>query len=65
MVRIDADDIRELMREVGYNGANAEQFQHAATKGVNILYDEVLRKKYSAILDGTFAYGNWRENIER
>jgi predicted ABC-type ATPase len=65
MVRIDADEIRELMRGIGYNGANAEEFQHAATKGVNVLYDYVLSKKYSAILDGTFAYGNWRENIDR
>lgn len=65
MVRIDADEIREMMREVGYTGANAEAFQHAASKGVNILFDEALRKGYSAVLDGTFAYGNWRENIER
>lgn len=65
MVRIDADDIREMMREIGYNGANAADFQHAATKGVNILYDQALDKKFNAIVDGTFAYGNWRENIDR
>jgi predicted ABC-type ATPase len=65
MVRIDADEIRELMRVVGYTGANAQEFQHAASKGVNILYDRVLSKGYSAVIDGTFAYENWRENIER
>jgi predicted ABC-type ATPase len=65
IVRIDADEIREMMREIGYNGANAEAFQHAATKGVNKIYDEVLKKNYNAVIDGTFAYGNWRENVDR
>jgi predicted ABC-type ATPase len=65
IVRIDADEIRQMMREIGYNGANAEIFQHASTKGVNKIYDEVLKKNYNAIVDGTFAYGNWRENVER
>lgn len=65
VVRIDADEIRDMMRDIGYNGANAEHFQNAASKGVNILFDRALHKKYSALLDGTFAYGNWRENIER
>ncbi len=65
MVRIDADEIRELMRDIGYNGANAKVFQTAATKGVNQLYDQALKKGYSAVVDGTFSYGSWRENIDR
>lgn len=65
-VRIDADDIREMMREVGYNGANAELFQDAANKAVNILFDYANKKGgQNVLLDGTFSYGNWRENVER
>ena len=36
-VRIDADEIREMMKEVGYTGLNAELFQAASNKAVNIL----------------------------
>lgn len=65
-VRIDADEIREMMREIGYNGSNAELFQDAANKAVNILFDHANKKGgQNVLLDGTFAYGNWRENIER
>lgn len=65
-VRIDADDIRELMRPIGYNGANAELFQDATNKAVNILFDYANRKAgQNVLLDGTFSYGNWRENVER
>ncbi len=62
-VRIDADEIREVMP--GYNGSNSYIFQTAASKGVNILYDHVLRKNFNVIMDGTFAYGNVNENIQR
>lgn len=65
-VRIDADDIREMMRAIGYNGANAELFQDAANKAVNILFDYANKKAgQNVLLDGTFSYGNWRENVER
>lgn len=62
-VRIDADEIRELIP--GYQGMNAAIFQRAAEKGVNLLYDYVLDRRLSCILDGTFAYGGARENVER
>lgn len=67
IVRIDADEIRELMRPIGYDGSNSEVFQRAAVKAVNWLYDFALDNKHSqsVLLDGTFAYGNWRENVER
>jgi len=61
--RIDADEIRSLCP--GYTGADAHVFQEAATKGVHILYDYALRKGINIILDGTFAYGNALDNIER
>lgn len=62
-VRIDADAIRAWCPD--YKGSNAHVFQRAANKGVNILYDYALDKKLHAILDGTFAYKDWKNNIDR
>lgn len=62
-IRIDADDIRAFCP--GYSGINAHVFQRAASKGVTLLYDYALANKCNCILDGTFAYGAARENIER
>ena len=62
-VRIDADEIRALCP--GYNGRNSSLFQKCADKGINILYDFCLDKNFNIILDGTFAYGNAIQNIER
>ncbi len=62
-VRIDADEIRALCP--GYNGSNSSLFQKCADKGINILYDFCLEKNFNIILDGTFAYGNAIQNIER
>ena len=62
-VRIDADEIREFCP--GYTGDNAHLFQKAASKGVNMLYDYVLLNKINAIMDGTFAYSEAIQNIER
>lgn len=62
-VIIDADEIRKMCP--GYTGTNAHLFQRAATKGVHILYDYVLRCGLNAIIDGTFAYANSMRNIER
>lgn len=62
-VRIDADEIRALCP--GYNGGNSSLFQKCADKGINILYDHCLDKNFNIILDGTFAYGNSIQNIER
>ncbi len=65
-VRIDADEIRERMRPFGYNGLNAEIFQEAANKAVNQLFDFANRKGgQNVLLDGTFAYGDWRGNVQR
>lgn len=58
---IDADEIRKVIE--GYSGEKAYLFQKAATKGVNMLYDETCRKGFNIIMDGTFAYGNALENI--
>ncbi len=62
-IRIDADDLRSLCD--GYTGTNAHVFQSAASKGVNFLYDYALDHSLNCIMDGTFAYGNAMQNIER
>ena len=62
-IRIDADEIREFFDS--YNGANADIFQAAATKGVHFLYDYALKEKINLILDGTFAYSDAIKNISR
>ncbi len=64
VVRIDPDEIRELIP--GYNGANAELFQGAVSLGVEKLYDYVIAKKLSVVVDGTFAnYTVAHKNIKR
>lgn len=62
-VRIDADEIREICP--GYSGANAHLFQAAATKGVQMLYDHVLKKHLHAIMDTTFQYAGALDNVQR
>jgi len=52
IVRIDADEIREILPN--YNGQNAHLFQEAAILGVNKLYDYVNKKRFNVLMDGTF-----------
>lgn len=61
----DADEIRKLLPN--YNGKNASRLQKAASKGVDILYDNALRYGYNILVDGTFAlrYEKCRKNIAR
>lgn len=63
IVRIDPDDIRELLP--GYTGKNSYLFQAASAIGVEKLYDYVLDKKQSAVIDGTFSSEKSIQNIER
>ena len=63
-VRIDADEIRSFIPE--YNGKNSDEVQGAAALGVEKLYDYVLDRKKSFVLDGTFAnFDVSCKNIER
>ncbi|HZJ41274.1 MAG TPA: zeta toxin family protein [Candidatus Saccharimonadales bacterium] len=65
MIRIDADEIRELFRDIGYNGKNSDLFKRGCIKGVEILYDRCLKKKYHTVLDGTLSFVNIaRRNID-
>lgn len=53
IVRIDADEIREIIPQ--YNGHNSDAVQRAASTGVHKLYDYCLKNKLDAMIDGTFA----------
>jgi len=60
IVRIDADEIREMIP--GYKGANSGYFQEAVSLGVNKIFDHVIKKKLNFLLDGTFASWNVSQN---
>jgi glutaredoxin-related protein len=62
-VRIDSDDVRGVLP--GYTGNNSFIFQAASAIGVEKLYDHVLAKKQSAIIDGTFSTEKSFQNIQR
>ncbi|MDP3042897.1 MAG: zeta toxin family protein [bacterium] len=64
MIRIDADDIRQIIPQ--YNGANSDVVQGAASIAVDILYSHALKNKYNLLLDGTFAkFDIVYRNVER
>ncbi len=53
IVRIDADEIREIIPQ--YDGYNSDIVQRAASTGVHKLYDYCLKNKLDVMVDGTFA----------
>jgi predicted kinase len=55
LIHIDTDEIRNFFIPIGYNGNNANLFQQASSKGVDILYKEAINKGYSVILDTNFS----------
>jgi len=64
IVRIDADEIRDLIP--GYTGQNAYKLQGAAAIGVEKLFDYVQAHHQNAIMDGTFAdYDISKNNVAR
>ncbi len=64
VVHIDADAIRAMIP--GFSGANASVFQAAATIGVEKLYDHVLAKGLSVVVDTTFTpFAKAQSNVTR
>lgn len=53
VVRIDADEIRDLLPQ--YKGNNADVVQHACGVAVGKLFDYVQKQGQNAIVDGTFS----------
>ncbi|MDN5274732.1 MAG: hypothetical protein JWP06_633 [Candidatus Saccharibacteria bacterium] len=62
-IRIDADDFRQKIP--GYSGANSHIIQPAAALAVDKILEKIFDKKYSFMLDGTFAIGKAVENLKR
>ncbi len=63
-IRIDSDELRPKIK--GYTGSNSSEVQRAVSLIVERLYDNVLKNRQTAIIDGTFAnYEKARDNIER
>jgi len=64
IVRIDADEIRDLIPN--YTGANAYKVQGAAAIGVEKLFDSVQKHGQNAIIDGTFSdFNKGLDDIKR
>lgn len=62
-VRIDADEFRHKIP--GYTGSNSHLVQPAASLAVDKVLERVFQKRYSFILDGTFAFGRAVQNLKR
>ena len=64
IVRIDADEIRDILP--GYNHKNAWELQSAASLGVEKILDYVFHNDQDFLLDGTFSnFAIAKRNIER
>lgn len=64
IVRIDADEIRKSLPN--YDGKHADEFQSAASLGVEKLFDFVLSHQLHSVLDGTLAsFSVAEKNIRR
>ncbi|WP_195514381.1 zeta toxin family protein [Enterococcus sp. 1001283B150225_161107_E12] len=61
--RIDADIFRAKFP--GYTGSNSSDFQSGSSWLVDYSLDMILKNGYSFLLDGTFAIGRAKQNIER
>ncbi|HKK54592.1 MAG TPA: zeta toxin family protein [Patescibacteria group bacterium] len=65
IVRIDADEIRNIFRPLGYNGKNSDKYKRGCIKGIEILFDNCVKNKYHTIIDGTFSsIGVVQKNIK-
>lgn len=64
VIRIDPDDIRELLP--GYDGTNSSYFQSSTSIVVDAMQDRALAQKQSYVFDGTLSnYERARQNISR
>ncbi|MCT3284465.1 zeta toxin family protein [Lactiplantibacillus pentosus] len=63
LVRLDADWFRQYFP--GYTGQNAADFQRGSAWLVDWCFTRLIKKHYSFILDGTFAFSRATMNIQR
>jgi len=55
IVRIDADEIRNIFKPMGYDGKNSDDYKRGCIKGIEILFDQCIKNKYHTIIDSTFS----------
>lgn len=66
IVRIDPDEIREILPTNIWTGCNADELSRATSKGVEILYDYALHNYQNLLMDGTFSnYDVAYKNVTR
>jgi len=63
VVRLDTDELRELLPQ--YSGDNSDAVQAAATLLFDKAFDFIQEKKLNAIIDATFASPKSVQNVER
>ncbi|QFQ91980.1 zeta toxin family protein [Lacticaseibacillus manihotivorans] len=63
VARVDADQFREYFP--GYHGDNAKDFQRGSSLLVDFVYNKLIDRKYSVILDATFGFNKALDNVER
>lgn len=57
LVHLDIDVIRDFFAPVGYNGSNSTLFQKPASRGVQFLFDEIVKhQKLSFVLDSNLSH---------
>ncbi len=57
LVHLDIDSIREFFRPLGYDGSNSHLYQMPAGRGMQYLFDEIVKKRgLSFVLDSNFSH---------
>ncbi len=65
LIHLDIDRIREFFHTVGYDGSNSNIFQAPAGRGMQYLFDEIVKRRgLSVLLDSNLSHlQTARENI--
>jgi len=65
LVHLDIDRIREFFQPVGYDGSNSDIFQKPAGRGMQNLFDEIVKRRgLSLVLDSNLSHlQTARENM--
>ena len=57
LVHLDIDKIREFFHPVGYDGSNSDIFQKPAGRGMQYLFDEIVKRRgLSVVLDSNLSH---------
>jgi UDP-N-acetylglucosamine kinase len=57
LVHLDIDTIRNFFTSIGYDGSNSDLFQKPASRGVQFLFDEIVKNRgLSLVLDSNLSH---------